>query len=303
MAAAPPARWTIRGILAATAEHLAKRGIDEARLDAELLLAHALACKRIELFIDHDRPLAPAELDRYRGLVRERGQARVPLAYLTGRKEFYSLELEVTRDALVPRPETEMLVDAALAEVKRASGTGTSTTPVVEVADIGTGTGAIAIAIAKLSKAPVRVHATEISPPAAALARRNAERHGVQDRVLVYEGDLLAPLEALGLAGKLALIASNPPYVALSERDSLAPEVLAEPPGALFSGQDGLDAIRALLAAAPRFLAPGGLLLVEHGAMQGSAVAALARAAGLVAVETRRDLGGRDRMLFARRRS
>ncbi len=298
MSAGPAPRWTIRTVLQATAEHFARRGIDEVRLDAELLLAHALGLKRIALFADFDRPLAPPELDGYRALVRRRGGERVPVAYLTGRREFYSLELEVTPDALVPRPETEMVVDVVLEEIESLS-TSTSTSS-IEVADVGTGTGAIAVAVAKLAKAPVTVHATEISPAAAALARRNAARHGVADRVQVHEGNLLEPLARAGLEGKLAVLASNPPYVAESERAALAPEVLAEPGVALFSGADGLDAIRAIVAGAPRLLAPGGLLVVEHGATQGAAVAYLARAAGLVAIETRRDLGGRDRILVAR---
>jgi release factor glutamine methyltransferase len=284
--------WTVRRLLTVTEDLLARRGIDEARLDSEHLLAHALSVRRIELFTDRDRPLTPAELDRFRALVRGRANERRSVAHLTGRREFYSLELTVTADVLVPRPETEVLVERALDEAARAPAA-----PIL-AADIGTGSGAIAIALAKLSKGRIsRVVATELSPPAAAVARANAARHAAA--VEVREGDLLGPLA--GLEGTLALIVSNPPYIADAERASLAPEVLTEPALALFSGPDGLDAIRRIVADAPRFLAPGGLLLIEHGASQGAATRALAQAAGLAQVETLRDLAGRDRVLSARK--
>jgi release factor glutamine methyltransferase len=294
----PPA-WTIRTTLAAAADILAKRGIEEARLDAEHLLAHALGVRRIDLYADFDRPLDEAERARYRSLILERANGRPPLAYVTGKREFFGIELLVTRDVLVPRPETELLVEAALDELARRARTGAG--PAL-VADIGTGSGAIAVAVARLAKGPApSVLALERSPAAAALARRNVERTCVADRVEVVEGDLVAPLLARGLEGRVDLFLSNPPYVGLRERGSLAPEVLAEPEEALFAGPDGLDVLRALVAAAPALLAPGGLLLVEHGAEQGPPVVALARAAGLAEVTTRRDLAGRDRLLIARR--
>ena len=290
--------WTVRSVLAATADLFAKRGIDEARLDAEHLLAHALGLRRIDLFVAHDRPLDEAELARYRVLVKERAGARLPVAYLTGRREFYSLELEVTRDVLVPRPETEGLVDAALeALARRPAAAGPAL-----LADVGTGSGAIAIAFGKLAKPPAgRIFATDTSAAAIEVARRNVARHGLGDRIEMITRDLLSPLVAAGLAGKLAVLASNPPYIAAAERAALAPEVLAEPRLALFSGEDGLDALRAIVAGAPALLEPGGALVVEHGAAQGEATRALARAAGFTEVATRKDLAGQDRLLVARR--
>lgn len=297
--------WTIRTTLAAAAGVLEKAGVDEAKLDAERLLCHVLTLPRIRLYADFDRPLDEAERARFRALIRERANARVPVAYLTGRREFYGIELESTKDALVPRPETELLVDLALEELARRSKTTPASPPAAGplVVDIGTGTGAIAIAVAKLAKGPApRVLAVELSPAAASLARRNVLRHKLEERVEVLDGDLTAPLAARGLEGRVDLLLSNPPYIAQGERALLAPEVLGEPEMALFSGQDGLDAIRRLVAEAPRFLAPGGLLAVEHGAAQGPATQSLARAAGLQEVETRKDLEGRDRLLVARRR-
>jgi release factor glutamine methyltransferase len=293
--------WTTRTVLAATRDLLAKRGIDEARLDAEHLLAHVLSVRRIDLFADHDRPLAEAELARYRALVMKRANERLPVAYLTGRREFYSLELEVTRDVLVPRPETELLVDVAIEALARRAKERPQAEPAV-VADLGTGSGAIAIALAKLAKPPVgRVFAVEKSEAAAEVARRNVARHELGDRIEVLIGEWFAPLRARSLEGKLALIASNPPYVGEGERAALAPEVLAEPPGALFAGGDGLDAIRAICAEGADFLEPGGALAVEHGAAQGEAAREIARAAGLAEISTRRDLAGHERVLVARR--
>lgn len=288
--------WTIRSVLASAAEVLARAGIPEPRFDAEILLAHALGCDRLHLFLALDRPLDEAERARYRALVKERA-ARVPVAYLTGEREFFSLAFEVTRDVLVPRPETELLVEVVEDELARRARAGA---PAAVVADLGAGSGAIAVAVAKRAGERVaRVIATDASEAALAVARRNAARHSVSSKVEFRAGDLLNPLAPE--AGAIDILLSNPPYIALRDRGTLPPEVLAEPPAALFSGEDGLDAIRAILAGAPRVLAPGGLLAVEVGAGQAPAVADLARAAGLVEIATRKDLAGIERAVLARR--
>ncbi|GIW70893.1 MAG: release factor glutamine methyltransferase [Planctomycetota bacterium] len=287
--------WTVRAVLAAAAQALAHRGIAEARLDAEWLLAHALGLGRLDLYLQMDRPLTGPERARYRAAVRRR-LAREPLAYITGSAAFYSLELQVDRSVLVPRPETELLVDRAL-EVLRARPPGA---PPALAADVGTGSGAIAIALARFGgERLAEVHAIDLSAEALALARANVERHGLSGRVVLHQGDLVGPLAPW--AGRLALLVSNPPYVAEHERSALPPEVLHEPPAALFAGPDGLAVIRRLLAAAPAVLAPGGTVLVEIGWRQGAAVLALARAAGLAEPRLHRDLEGHERVLEARR--
>jgi release factor glutamine methyltransferase len=287
--------WTVRTTLAAAAEVLARHGKPEARLDAELLLAHVLGRRRIDLFAEHDRPLDETERARFRDLVRQRAAGR-PVAYLTGEKEFFSISFEVTGDVLIPRPDTETLVEAVLDELARRARAGLAP---AAVADIGTGSGAIAVAVAKLGGAHVaRVVATDASEAALAVAARNLARHALSGRIELRTGDLLAPLLA---DAPFDVIASNPPYVALRDRSMLAPEVLAEPAAALFSGDDGLDALRKILRGAPPLLAPGGLLALEVGAGQAAEVAGLARAAGLAGTATRRDLGGIERVVLARK--
>jgi release factor glutamine methyltransferase len=286
--------WTVRRVLEAAAGLLAARGIDEARLDAEWLLAHALGARRLDLYLQMDRPLDPSERARYRELVKRRG-AREPVAYIVGEAGFYSLDLHVTPDVLVPRPETELLVDRALDLLRARS----QDAPPAIVADIGAGSGAIAVAVARFGKDRVgHVHAVDTSDRALAVARRNAQRHGVADRVTLHHGDLLAPLE--GLAGGVDLLLSNPPYVAEAHRALLSPEVRREPAQALFAPEGGLAVVRRLLEGCPGFLAPGGVVLVELGFDQARAAGGLATAAGLTDVRLHADLGGHERVLEGR---
>jgi release factor glutamine methyltransferase len=261
---------------------------DTPRLEAEVLLAHVLETSRAVLIAHHERPLTPAQLDQYQALVRRRA-ANYPLPYLTGRIEFYGLEFEVTPDVLIPRPETETLVDLAL---RRRPA---------RVVDVGTGSGCIAVSLA-VHLPEVTVYAVDVSPAALAIARRNAERHGVAERVRLLAGDLLGPLP-----GPLDLIVSNPPYVPTDERAALPASVRDhEPRLALDGGPDGLALVRRLLAQAPAVLrnpapvtgCPGGGLLIEIGANQGEAASRLARAFFPHAtVRVHPDLAGRDRVL------
>lgn len=261
------------------------RGIsDTARLDAELLLAHALGWRRTQVLAEGHEELGQAQLASFQALV-ERRAARVPVAYLTGSKEFYGLELYVDQRVLVPRPETELLVERALEHARARQGTG----PLL-IADVGTGSGCIAVALAaNLPRA--RVYATDISPAALEVAARNAARHQVAGRVTLLQGDLLAPLPE-----PVDLLVSNPPYTILAEVDEGVRQ--HEPHLALDGGPDGLDLYRRLLAAAPAYVRSGGALLLEIGAWQGAAVAALARAHFPGAdVLVHRDLAGRDRVV------
>jgi len=266
-------------VLQRSAAWLRGKGSPSARLEAELLLAHVLALGRIDLYTGADRPLGEAELEAYRTLLRRRAGGE-PVAYLTGRKEFYSLELKVTRDVLVPRPETEQLVDRA----REIGG--------ARVLDVGTGSGCIAVALAK-HLPDAALTATDVSPAALAVARENAARHGFLERIRFLEGDLFAPLPA---GERFDLVLSNPPYVAEGQAAGVAAH---EPGPALFAGPRGLDVIGRLLAGAPGVLAPGGTLLVEIGDDQADEVRALA-AAHFADVAIRKDLAGLPRLLEAR---
>jgi release factor glutamine methyltransferase len=282
--------WTVLELLRWTTEHFARRGIETARLDAECLLAHALGSDRLRLYLDFEKPVQPDERAVFRELVRRRGGERVPVAQLLGEKEFWSLRLRVSPDVLVPRPETETLVSAALDLLPAAPGASAP-----RILEVGTGSGAIALALATERPAAV-ITATDISPEALKLAQENAETHGVAERIRFLEGDGLQPV----WGERFDLVLSNPPYVAETARDRLPPELSHEPPGALFSGPEGLDLLLQLVAQAPRVLAAGGALALEHGPEQSAALVEACGRAGLERVVTHRDLGGRLRVVAAR---
>ncbi|MCS6879777.1 MAG: peptide chain release factor N(5)-glutamine methyltransferase [Oscillochloridaceae bacterium] len=264
------------------------------RLDAELLLAHTLGWPRARVLAERRHLPSPEQAAAFAALVarRERGE---PVAYLVGHKEFYGLDLEVTPATLIPRPETEVLVELALIEARRLLQTQSDAAgwPGLTIADIGTGSGAIAIALATHLPQAL-VYAVDISPEALAVAERNVARHRLRERVRLLQGDLLAPLPE-----PVDLIVSNPPYTVYAE---IAPEVRAyEPRLALDGGPNGVAVYRRLLAMAPAALRPHGALLLEIGAWQGQAVADLVRTA-LPGAEVRvhQDLAGRDRVVVAR---
>lgn len=281
--------WTPLRLLEWTTRRFAGAGIDSPRLAAQILLAHALGIDRVQLYVQHDKPLGPDELGRYRELVRRR-LAGEPVAYLTGRQEFWSLSLAVDARVLVPRRDTETLVELVLDQVDRAAP--------LRIADLGTGSGAIALALAR-ELPQARLVATDRSADALAVARENAARLGLADRVELREGDLFG---ALGGGERFDVLVSNPPYVASGAIDGLAPEVRREPRAALDGGPDGLDHLRRLAAgAAAHLAAPGGLVAFEHGFDQGGAVRALIDATGAFQpAATRADLAGQPRVTWAR---
>ncbi|HEY4530764.1 MAG TPA: peptide chain release factor N(5)-glutamine methyltransferase [Luteimonas sp.] len=257
-------------------------GVDE----ATLLLLHVLERTRSWLYAHGDEAVAPEQSERLDTLVTRR-LAGEPVAYLLGRRGFWTLDLAVTPDTLIPRPETELLVEQALERLPPDRG--------VRVADLGTGSGAVALAIAS-ERALARVTATDRSGAALDVARGNARTHGLDGRVVFRQGDWFAPL-----AGEcFDLIASNPPYIAEADPHLEQGDLRHEPPGALASGSDGLDAIRIIVADAPAHLVPAGWLLLEHGHDQGPAVHALLEAGGFVDVATVRDLEQRDRVSLGR---
>jgi release factor glutamine methyltransferase len=274
--------WNVLRLLRWTADFFRQHGIETHRLDAELLLAHVLACKRVDLYLAFDQPVAASDRDRFRELVRRRAKERVPVAYLTGTREFWSQALRVTPDVLIPRPDTETLVRACAPLAPQ------------RIADVGTGTGCIAIALAR--ELPLAsVLALDVSPAALAVAQENFAAAGVAERVCARQGDLLE-----NESGPFDLIVSNPPYVIRAELSKLPPEVQHEPRLALDGGEDGLELVRRLIAQAPARLQPGGTLALEIGVGQAAAVAGLARAAGAAEVGVQRDLGGVERVVLAR---
>jgi release factor glutamine methyltransferase len=280
--------WTVLELLRWTTDYFAQRGIETPRLDAECLLAGALGVDRMRLYIDFDKPASPAERDRYRALVKRRAAERVPVAQLVGHKEFWSFPLEVTADVLSPRPDTETLVSAALDLLPDREAEA-------RVLDIGTGSGAVALAIAR-ERPKVHVVATDVSAAALAVAQRNACELGVGDRLQFVEGSLFEPVAN----GQFDLVVSNPPYVAESERQQLAPEFAHEPEVALFAGPDGLSVLRELVARVTPFLTPGAGFAVELAPAQAQIVARWCGEAGLRDVTIHRDLANRDRVVSAR---
>ncbi|NUQ38718.1 MAG: peptide chain release factor N(5)-glutamine methyltransferase [Caldilineales bacterium] len=273
--------------LTQTVQRLAAAGVDTPRLDAELLLAHILGRSRAGLLAHPEQILTPGQLARLHDLAARRA-ARQPLAYLTGSRWFFGREFAVTPAVLIPRPETELLVELALPWLAARGQTGAS------VVDVGVGSGAIIISLAAAAVGRFDFHACDLSPAALAVAQANAARHGVGDRIHFHQGDLLAPLP-----GPVDLILANLPYVGEDERESLMPEVREhEPALALFSGPHGLHLIQRLLAQAPAYLRAGGCLLLEIGSGQAAAVAELAGAAFPAAqITCHPDLAGHDRVL------
>ena len=280
--------WTVRRVLGWTAPHFEKLGVDAPRLTAELLLAHVLDTSRVRLYADLDRPLEKGELAAFRTLIARRS-AGEPTQYLTGRREFYGHSFQVDPRVLIPRPETELLVEAVLRALPRDSNS--------RVLELGAGSGCIAVSIA-LGNARTRVVATELSPDAVEVARSNARTLGVADRVEVRQGDLFAPLAA-GLP--FEVVVSNPPYVARPELPTLSAEVRKEPHLALDGGEDGLDVVRRIVSGASAWLVPGGLLALEIGDGQGPRVQSLLEDAGYGSVRIERDLARHDRLAFGTR--
>jgi release factor glutamine methyltransferase len=247
---------------------LGNEGVDSPRLDAELLLAHILEVNRAAILARPDQRLTPKELTRYRDLVTRRA-SREPLAYILGHREFYGLDFAVDPRALIPRPETELLIEHALSIARR---TAQQPENPLQIADVGAGSGAIAVTLA-VHLPQATLYALDASAGALAVVAENARRHHVAGRVRCLQSDLLA-----ALPGPVDLITANLPYVTSEEWSDLAPEIRDhEPRAALDGGPDGLDLIRRLLATASPCLRPGGALLLEIGASQGAPVTALAR--------------------------
>jgi len=278
---------TVLEVVRKTADFFAGKGIESPRLNAELLAGHALGLARMQLYLQFERTLSDAEAEKIRSLVRRRGQ-REPLQYLIGHVEFSGLTLKVDRRALIPRPETEYLVETVAG--RRADS------PPKSILDLGTGSGAIALALAR--KWPeAAVTATDSSHEALELARENAAAVGLDSRVLFLNSDWFAGIAA---DTRFELIIANPPYLSAAELAACAPELREhEPAAALVAGEDGVADIRSILRTAPAHLAPGGLLALETGMDQHARLGPIAAEYGWPRTESLPDLTGRPRYLLA----
>jgi release factor glutamine methyltransferase len=286
---------TVRSLLQVTSGYLDGKGVESAKLNAERLLADVLGLTRIELFMQHDRPVLGDELDRYRELVRRRA-AGEPLQTILGETEFYSRTFKVEPGVFIPRPETERLVEIAASLL--APGDRSILEP--RAVEIGCGTGIIAVSLA-LEVPRLAVWATDVNPQAAALARHNAHRHGVDQRVTVLGGSRFDPLPAR-LKGGVDLLVSNPPYIRTADIEGLDIEVRGhDPHTALDGGPDGLVFYKALAAGLGAWVRPGGAVAFEIGDDQGEDVSRILAASGIAEVTVHQDYAGRDRVVTGRR--
>ncbi|MBQ5587309.1 MAG: peptide chain release factor N(5)-glutamine methyltransferase [Selenomonadales bacterium] len=274
--------WTIGKILNWTKQYFEEKGVDSPRLDAEVLLSHILKCDRIHLYVNFDRPLVGEELSSFRQMVKARAQ-RMPVAYILGEKEFMGHSFRVTPDVLIPRPDTEILVEEAIRLLAEKEAP--------RIVDIGTGSGAILLSVLKGTEGSTGV-AVDLSPAALAVAKSNGERLGLADRAEFRLGDLYAPVDGLFDA-----ILSNPPYIPVRDMEGLSPEVKQEPEMALVGGADGLDFYRRLIDDAPRYLKEGGIVLFEVGIGEAQDVAELGKRRGFSAQRILPDYAGIDRVV------
>ncbi|MDF2564308.1 MAG: Protein-(glutamine-N5) methyltransferase, release factor-specific [Massilibacillus sp.] len=281
--------WTIGSILKWTGQYFAEKGVESPRLDAEVLLSNVLGKERIYLYVHFDEPLQVDEMARYKGMIKKRA-LRMPVAYIIGYKEFMGLDFAVSPAVLIPRPDTEILVEAVIERLKEKES--------VNFVDVGTGSGAIVLSL--LANLPQAVGSTvDISEAAILVAKENAEKLGVINRVSFFHGDVYSPVKDQ----LFDAIISNPPYIPDSDIEGLQPEVKCEPHGALAGGTDGLGFYRKLVREGVSLLNPGGFMAFEVGIHQATAVAKLADAfAELGEVSILKDYGGIERVVIINKR-
>jgi release factor glutamine methyltransferase len=286
--------WTIGKLLNWITERFGQRGIESPRLSAELLLSGVLVMKRIELYTQFDKVAGSKQLDELRGLVERAGKGE-PIAYLVGKTEFYSLELEITPDCMIPRPETELLVERAIEFLRTRSGNQF-------VCDLCTGSGCVAVAIAR-NFPNARIIATDICDEALAVADENVKKHQLKNKITLLCGDLFDPVITGLDVEKFDLIVCNPPYVSAPEFEKLERGVRDyEPRVALFAGEDGLDIYRRICEKVDEFLKPDGALMLEVGYRQGQAVKELLEKTGrLSEITVEKDMHDNDRVVTAKR--
>jgi len=288
-----PATVSIQAVVRENVQCLIEAGIETARLDAEILLSHVLKLTKEQFVLFSDMPVRPEQMRHCEELLLRRIR-REPVAHITGRQEFWSLDFRVTPDVLIPRPETERLVEITLGLAREFPEN-----KALKILDVGTGSGAIALSLARELPSSM-IWATDVSIEALKVARSNAARYGASERVRLLHGDLFEPIGEI--AGRFDLIVSNPPYIRSAEIDALEPEVsLWEPRGALDGGVDGLDFYRRIAREAGDHLAPNGAVAVEIGADMGEEVARLFAGGGCyTGVSAFQDYAGRDRVVMAK---
>ena len=284
--------WTIQKLLNWTTEYLTNKNVDSPRLSAELLISHVVGLKRIELYTQFNKQVPQQQLDTLHVLVKRAG-LHEPVAYLTGKTEFYSIELDITADCLIPRPETELLVQHAIEFLRTRSG-------IQYICDLCTGSGCIAVAIAK-NFSDARVTATDISAAVLEVAARNIEKHHLKEKVRLLCGDLFEPIIKQLDMNQFDLIVCNPPYVSNAEYEKLDKNVKDyEPESALLAGADGMDVYRSIIKKVDGFLKPGAALMLEIGYAQGPAVSELLEQTGTFAqINIEKDLHDNDRIVIA----
>jgi release factor glutamine methyltransferase len=289
-------KWTIQKLLNWITEYFTEKSVDSPRLSAEILLSHILGLKRIELYTQFDKPVTKQQLDQLHNLVKRAGQHE-PVAYLTGKTEFYSLQLEVGPDCMIPRLETELLVERSVEFLRLRFGTQF-------VCDLCTGCGCIAVAIAK-NFPHAKIIATDISDAALRLAAANVEKYQLKDRIKLLQGDLFEPVIPQLDVDKFDLIVCNPPYVSRAEFEKLNKNVRDyEPKLALLAGEDGLNIYRRIFDKADQFLKPDAALMLEIGYTQGHAVKGLLEQTGIFAeIKIEKDFQNNDRIVTARKTS
>ncbi len=288
--------WTIQKLLNWITEYLAGKDVDSPRLSAELLLSHLTGLKRIELYTQFDIPVAGQQLDQLHALVKRAGQQE-PVAYLVGKTEFYSMEIDVSPDCMIPRPETELLVQRAIEFLRTREG-------IQHVCDLCTGSGCIAVAIAK-NFSDINIIATDICDSALAVAALNVEKYQLDGKVKLLCGDLFEPIVPQLDVKKFDLIVCNPPYVSSDEYDKLGKNVKDyEPRKALFAGIDGLDVYLRIIDKVDDFLKDDAALMLEIGYAQGPAINGLLEQAGIFAeIKIEKDFHNNDRIVIAQKKS
>ena len=284
--------WTIQKLLNWVTEYLTTKGIESPRLSSELLLCHVLELKRIDLYTQFNKQVPQQQLNQLHDLVKRAGSYE-PVAYLTGKTEFYSLELDITADCMIPRPETELLVQRAIEFLRTRSG-------VQYVCDLCTGSGCIAVAIAK-NFPDARITATDISAAALAVAARNVEKYRLKEQVRLLCGDLFESVIKQLDVSQFDLIVCNPPYVSTSEYEKLDKNIKDyEPQSALLAGEDGMDIYRRIVKEVDKFLKPGAALMLEIGYAQGSAVQdLLEQTSAFIDIKIEKDFHDNDRIVNA----
>ncbi len=287
--------WHVVDLLKTTADYFVAKHVDEPRISSELLLGYVLSRSRLQLYLHHDRPVSREELNRFRDLCRQRLEGR-PVQYITGEQFFYGLQFFVDERVLIPRPETELLVEHALESLGMTARGGNATATLL---DIGTGSGCIAVTMAKLWPT-LRVVAVDSSPDALVVARMNAERHGVASQVTFIQADLFEPYFTAKLPlAPYTLIISNPPYIPLAEWETLQREVRQFEPEMALTTPQGTECYRAIAALAPSLLVPGGALMFELHADGAAVVSQLIALQGFTGTRILKDYSGHDRIISA----